>query len=169
MNQSESVYLLLGSNVGDRERNLSQARARLADLVGIEELQVSPIYLSLAEAMAPDAPPFLNQVIEVGYAYTPLELLTAVERIEVSLGRIEKGERLPRTIDIDILLFGERVVNTPELTIPHPRLSGRAFALAPLLDVNPTLVDPITRVPYSSYFTPAMRRAVALYRDAVTV
>lgn len=164
---TETVYIGLGSNLGDRERFLSQAVAQLREVAGLEVVAISSIYAGPAQDMAAGTPGFLNQVIKAEYAFTPTELLDGLEKIEVELGREGKGERLARTIDIDILLFGERQVETSRLEIPHPRLTGRSFVLVPLLEIEPDLNHPTTGKPLSGYVKTAGQTQIEIYRDHV--
>ncbi|HPI33584.1 MAG TPA: 2-amino-4-hydroxy-6-hydroxymethyldihydropteridine diphosphokinase, partial [candidate division Zixibacteria bacterium] len=124
-----TVYLLLGSNLGDRERNLGAARDRLAHIPGIELIDASAIYISEADGMEGENPAFLNQVVKAEYAYRAQELLDELEKIERLLGRTDKGGKLPRPIDLDILLFGDAVIATDRLTVPHRELLHRGFVM----------------------------------------
>jgi 2-amino-4-hydroxy-6-hydroxymethyldihydropteridine diphosphokinase len=163
----ETVYLLLGSNLGDRERNLAGALTRLESVEGLELLATSSVYTSEAVGMTGDTPPFLNQVVKADYLYTPVELLDHTEKIERDLGRTDKGKRLPRPLDIDILLYGTRTVQTERLTIPHRELTRRPFALVPLLEIDPELMHPATGKPLSVHLTDKQRRTVVLFREHV--
>jgi 2-amino-4-hydroxy-6-hydroxymethyldihydropteridine diphosphokinase len=132
------VYLSLGSNVGDREANLRAAIERLP------VLRISPIY-ETEPVDYTDQPWFLNLVVEAETDLSPHDLLAATSRIEQELGRVRDIPKGPRTIDIDILLYGDEVVNEPILQIPHPRMAERRFVLAPLADLVPDLRHPITQ------------------------
>ena len=140
---------------------------RVRDIEGLEIAAVSTIYVSPAKDMAEDAPSFLNQVVKGEYAYTASELLTALEQIESALGRDGKGERLARTIDLDILLFGQARIKTDRLQVPHPRLTKRAFVLVPLLEIDPELTDPVSGKPLSESTTKAGRAEIEIYEDHV--
>jgi 2-amino-4-hydroxy-6-hydroxymethyldihydropteridine diphosphokinase len=164
---AETVYLLLGSNLGDRKEYLKEACRRLEQIRGFECVAVSPIYVTEPEDMPPGSPSFLNQVVKGEFGNTPAELLTAAEEIEAELGRTEKGRKKPRTIDIDILLFGDRRVTTEALTIPHPKLISRVFALVPLLEVDPDIVDPTSGKPFRQYLDKLNTDSVTLYEDHV--
>ena len=136
-----SVYLCLGSNLGDRKENLDKAMSFLGQRLRIEE--VSSIYDTEPEDN-PDQPRFLNMVC---HAYTLLEpqgLLALLKGIEAKMGRVPSKPNSPRTIDIDILLYGRQTLYSPTLTIPHPRLPERAFALVPLNEIAPELVHPVS-------------------------
>lgn len=139
----KSVYLGLGSNLGDREGML-QAALRALESPRLHIRRVSPVY----ETEPMDVPGqhwFLNQVAEAETDLFPLQLLRHVNGVEAQLGRRRRASKGPRTIDIDILLFGTSVVTTPALEIPHPRFRTRRFVLAPLADLAPDLRDPVTK------------------------
>jgi 2-amino-4-hydroxy-6-hydroxymethyldihydropteridine diphosphokinase len=163
----ETVYLLLGSNVGNRERYLQAALDQLSGLEGLEITATSAIYVSEAREMAGENPSFLNQVIKGDYQYSANELLHALEQIEQSLGRTDKGGLKPRTIDCDILLFGDKVIDTPTLSVPHPRMTQRPFALVPLLEIDPQIIHPVTRRPLSEYLSARDQGTVILYKEHV--
>jgi len=164
---TEIVYIGLGSNLGDREQFLAQAVHRLEQLEGFELIALSAIYNTRPQDMPDDSPEFLNQVIRADYEYTPGELLRALEDIERELGREEKGENQPRTIDLDLLLFGDREINTDYLVVPHPQLLKRAFALIPLLQIDPELVHPKSGKPLADFVTTGGRATVKLFKDHV--
>jgi 2-amino-4-hydroxy-6-hydroxymethyldihydropteridine diphosphokinase len=128
------VYLALGSNIGDRIRNLNDAVDQLAKTEGIEVINVSKIYETEPVGYLKQDK-FLNMVILIGTDRKPLELLVELQKIEKELKRTREIHWGPRTIDIDILLYNEMEINLPELSIPHPRMNERAFVLIPLKDV----------------------------------
>ena len=137
----DCVYVALGSNLGDREAHLEGAVRALASSAGIELLAISPVYET-----APVGPPpqghYLNAVLRLRTTLTPRALLERQLEVEASAGR-ERGERdAARTLDVDLLLFGARVVDEPGLVVPHPRMSERAFVLEPLCDLAPELRHP---------------------------
>lgn len=137
------VYLGLGSNLGDREAML-QAAVRALESPRLRVLRVSPVY----ETEPVDVSGqhwFLNQVAEAETDLFPLQLLHRTAKVEAQLGRRRLAPQGPRTIDIDILLYGNSIVTTPALEIPHPRFRARRFVLAPLADLAPRLRDPVTR------------------------
>ncbi|UCC45696.1 MAG: 2-amino-4-hydroxy-6-hydroxymethyldihydropteridine diphosphokinase [Candidatus Zixiibacteriota bacterium] len=164
---SETVYVLLGSNLGDRARYLRAARENMAKVEGLEITAVSAIYASQAQNMDGDTPPFLNQVIKADYRFSPGELLRALERIERDLDRTDKGKGLPRTIDLDILLFGDRALKTEGLNIPHPELLNRPFVLVPLLEIDPEATLPPDQVRIADWLRPEDRDKVFLFEDHV--
>lgn len=131
------LYLSLGSNLGDREANLHAALSLLSPT------RVSPIY-ETEPVDYTNQPWFLNLVAEVETDLFPRQALAWTQRIERELGRVRTVPKGPRTIDIDILLFGSVVMRTSELEIPHPRLAERRFVLQPLADLAPDLKHPVT-------------------------
>lgn len=143
----KTVYLALGSNVGDRRANLAGALERLAS-DDVRVVRASSIY-ETAPRDLPDQPWFLNQVVEAETSLFPLQLLSRTQKIERDLGRKRTQARTqpkgPRVIDLDILLFGEAVIRTAGLEIPHPRMLERRFVLDPLAELAPELRHPVTR------------------------
>jgi 2-amino-4-hydroxy-6-hydroxymethyldihydropteridine diphosphokinase len=138
----KTVYLSLGSNIGDRARHLEEAIERLP-AAGVNVLRVSPLYETEPVDYTAQAW-FLNLVVEAETILFPMQLLSRTARIERELGRIRSLAKGPRTIDIDILLYGRAVVKTARLEIPHPRMAERRFVLAPLNDLAPNLRHPVT-------------------------
>ncbi len=137
------VYLSLGSNLGDRERMLCEAVA-LLEARDLHVLRVSSVYeTEPVDRLA--QPWFLNLVLEVETSLLPKLLLARTQRIERRLGRRRGVSKGPRTIDIDILLYAESVVETTELVIPHPRMCERRFVLEPLAELAPELRHPVSR------------------------
>ncbi len=140
MTSPSVVYLGLGSNLGDRQSNLAEALQNLRAHFAIE--RVSPVY-ETEPAHVTDQPRFLNLAVKGTTALGPAELLTVVKRIEARMGRRPAERYGPRPIDIDILFFGERVVHTDTLVLPHPHVAERGFVLVPLNDVAPDLRHPV--------------------------
>ena len=137
-----AVYLGLGSNIGNRKENIRQALDQL-QTADLRLLRVSSLYET--EPMGfHDQPWFLNQVAEFATELSPLQVLKRIQDVEKTLGRKREIVNGPRTIDIDILLFGDVIMKTADLTIPHPRYRERRFVLEPLLELNPALKDPET-------------------------
>ena len=135
-------YIALGSNLGDPVR---QARTAIALLSGMPELSlqaVSSLYRSAP--MGPqDQPDYINAVIALETSLTPLALLDLLQRIELEHGRERKDERWgPRTLDLDILLYGQEIINNPRLTVPHYGMKLREFVIYPLLEIAPQLMLP---------------------------
>ena len=135
------VYLGLGSNMGDRQENLDRGLELLSQRLG--EMQVSSVYDT--EPMGNiNQPRFLNMVCQAYTGLAPVELLTLVKGIELKLGRAQGKPNAPRPIDIDILFYGDQVIENPGLVIPHPRLTERAFVLVPLAEIAPDFVHPVS-------------------------
>jgi 2-amino-4-hydroxy-6-hydroxymethyldihydropteridine diphosphokinase len=136
------AYVGLGANLGDRAANLQAALGRLAASPGIEIVAVSS-FRETDPVGYTDQPRFLNAAAAVETSLSPRELLDALLTVERSLGRTREGPRFgPRTIDLDLLLFGDELLEEPGLEVPHPRLHERAFALEPLVELEPALVVP---------------------------
>jgi 2-amino-4-hydroxy-6-hydroxymethyldihydropteridine diphosphokinase len=129
------AFLALGSNLGDRERNLRQAVGALPDLVA-----ASPVYETEPVGGPEGQAPFLNAVVELETERTPHELLALCQSLEEAARRIRLERWGPRTLDVDVLLVGELTVDEPDLQVPHPRMWSRGFVLIPLHDLAPDLV-----------------------------
>ena len=136
------VFLGIGTNLGDRERNLQAALAILSQKMVI--LKESSIYQTAPWGYL-DQPAFLNQVIEAQTDLSPLNLLGFLKDTEKVLGRQANFRYGPRLIDLDILFYGNRIIQTPRLQIPHPRIAQRAFVLVPLAEIAPDFVHPQTK------------------------
>jgi 2-amino-4-hydroxy-6-hydroxymethyldihydropteridine diphosphokinase len=139
-----TAYIALGSNLGDREQTLRSAVAALRQLGSVDA--VSSFYETAPVGML-QQPDFLNAVVELRTALAPNELMTALLRIEQQHGRdrsasVPKG---PRTLDLDLLSYGDVVTETPTLTLPHPSLAERWFVLEPLMEVAPQWRHPVSR------------------------
>ncbi len=134
-------FLSLGSNLGNRDKNLARA-ARLLGESGVEILAASSICLTEPVDKA-DQPWFANQVLEVRSSLDPPSLLRLAKSIEKKMKRVPTVAKGPRTIDIDILLAGDTVLDTPDLVIPHPRLAQRNFVLVPLYEIAPRIRHPV--------------------------
>jgi 2-amino-4-hydroxy-6-hydroxymethyldihydropteridine diphosphokinase len=139
------VVIGLGANVGDRMTTMREAVRRIGQIAMI--CGRSPVY-ETKPIGGPAQPAFLNAAILANYNYAPLSLLDELQRIENDLGRKREVRWGPRTIDLDILWMSDGAVDEPRLRVPHPRLTERAFALAPLLDVFEAAIDPHTQKPY---------------------
>jgi 2-amino-4-hydroxy-6-hydroxymethyldihydropteridine diphosphokinase len=138
--EASTVYLCLGSNMGDRQENLDRAVEQLTQRLRLGE--VSSIY-DTEPVGNTNQPRFLNLVCQVFTRLAPKDLLTLIKGIEIKLGRVPGKTNAPRPIDIDILLYNDQVVDTPELVIPHPRMTDRAFVLVPLAEIAPDVVHPV--------------------------
>jgi 2-amino-4-hydroxy-6-hydroxymethyldihydropteridine diphosphokinase len=134
-------YLSLGSNLGERGKNLARAMEEL-EKRGVKILSRSSIYETEPVEIREQAW-FLNCAIEVETALQPQLLMSALLEIEVQLGRRREIKYGPRTIDLDILLQGDTIVNSPQLTVPHPKMAARRFVLVPLAEIAPDLEHPI--------------------------
>ncbi|MCD6358695.1 MAG: 2-amino-4-hydroxy-6-hydroxymethyldihydropteridine diphosphokinase [Dehalococcoidia bacterium] len=137
------MYLGLGSNLGNRELNLQQALERLTTQMTVDKIssfyQTEPIGYR-------NQPLFLNAVCKVTTLASPLELLAVIKAIESSMGRIPSFSNAPRIIDIDILLYGNSSIDTPQLTIPHYQMTKRAFVLVPLSELAPDIIHPVKQI-----------------------
>ena len=144
----ETAFLSLGSNLGKREQNLDRAAEALGSV--FKKLRCSSIY-ETRPLYVLEQPSFLNMVVMGQCLFPPIELLQRTSMIEIQMGRdranyVAKG---PRIIDIDILLFGGRIIRERELSIPHPHMKERQFVLIPLLELEPNLKDPENGRPLS--------------------
>ena len=137
---AERVFVGLGANLGDARATMKAALAELAALPQTQRVAQSSLYRTApVQASGPD---FINAVAELRTALQPLELLHALQAIEQAHGRLRPYRNAPRTLDLDLLLHGQRVLSEPGLEVPHPRLHERAFVLQPLLELAPTLEHP---------------------------
>ena len=136
-----TAFVGIGSNLGDREANLRRAIELLSAEDGIEVIAVSE--LRETEPVGPvEQGPFLNGAVQVETSLGPRELLGRLLALENRLGRVRSERWGPRTIDLDLLLYGVESIEEPGLTVPHPRLHERRFALEPLVDLDPALEIP---------------------------
>lgn len=137
------VYLSLGSNMGAKQENLLRAMDYISQRLRIEKK--SSMYDTEPVGNV-NQPRFLNMICQVSTSLAPAMLLSVLKGIESKMGRLPvHPANSPRIIDIDILLFGDEVVNTPDLKIPHPKLAERAFVLVPLAEIAPDLVHPVLK------------------------
>jgi len=135
------VYLQTGSNQGDRKRNLRLANQYIEEQIG-PIVQASGLYETEAWGVT-DQPDFINQVVEVHSKLEPEDILEAIEQIENQLGRIKTRHWGERIIDIDILMYNDLVLNTEQLTIPHPEIQNRNFVLIPFMEIAAELEHPV--------------------------
>jgi 2-amino-4-hydroxy-6-hydroxymethyldihydropteridine diphosphokinase len=140
MQAEEMVFIALGSNLGDREGYLASGRKALAQVMKIE--QISSIYETPPWGVM-DQPKYLNQVIQGCTTLNPMELLIFLKKKEQTAGRVEGIRFGPRVLDMDILFYGQEIVEMDELQIPHPRLQERAFVLVPMNEIAPNWIHPI--------------------------
>jgi 2-amino-4-hydroxy-6-hydroxymethyldihydropteridine diphosphokinase len=136
-----TAYIGLGSNLDKPELQITQAQQEIAALAGVDALKISSLYAS--SPMGPqDQPDYVNAVMSVTTTLSPMALLHALQTIENTHGRVRERRWGARTLDLDILLYGDAQINLPELTVPHPGIAQRAFVLLPLRDCAPDLVIP---------------------------
>jgi 2-amino-4-hydroxy-6-hydroxymethyldihydropteridine diphosphokinase len=135
------IIIALGTNIGDRAANLETALAGLA--VFVSEVERSPIYES-APKYVTDQPRFLNMVARGQTTLSASALLAALKALETDMGREPSVRNGPRLIDLDIVYYGAAIIDTPALTVPHPRLREREFVLRPVVDIDPERYDPVT-------------------------
>lgn len=135
------IYLAFGSNVGNSEDYIERAIELLSP--SVHDIQKAPVYRSKAVGYT-DQPDFLNTAVQGRTRLSPEELLTFIKQVEQKVGRVQRFRWGPREIDIDIIVYDDLVLESPELTIPHPAFRDRGFVLRPLLDLNPALRDPKT-------------------------
>ncbi|HEY7283437.1 MAG TPA: 2-amino-4-hydroxy-6-hydroxymethyldihydropteridine diphosphokinase [Actinomycetota bacterium] len=135
-----TAYLGLGSNLGDRLGNLRGAVDLLGDTGGIEVVRTSSVFET--EPVGPAQPDYLNAVVEVRTTLTPRALLDAGLAVERALGRVRGVRWGPRTIDVDVLRYGDERIVEPDLVVPHPRMDERAFVLVPMRELDRDVPEP---------------------------
>jgi 2-amino-4-hydroxy-6-hydroxymethyldihydropteridine diphosphokinase len=135
------IYLAPGSNVGDSQAHIAQAVKLLG--ASIQQIKQAPVYVSKAVGYT-DQSDFFNTVVSGQTDLSPAALLKFIGEVEQKIGRTASFHWGPREIDIDIILYGDTVIDTPELVIPHPHFRERDFVLQPLCDLDPSLVDPVS-------------------------
>ena len=139
----ETIYLLLGSNQGDRLKNLNQAKIFIGELARI--IGKSSIYLTKAWGNI-NQDDFLNQVLEIKSNIAPEELLDSLKEMELKVGRIVGEKWGPRIIDLDILFYGNKIIQTENLTVPHVTMELRRFVLTPLAEIAPGFIHPVRQL-----------------------
>jgi len=145
-----TAYLSLGSNLGNKKKNIERALHKLANIKGISFLKSSALYKT--NAVGKKMSYFLNSVVKVSTILSVSSLLKIIKLIEADLGRDDSQPHMAqRVIDIDILFFGNKVINTGKLVVPHPKIKERLFVLIPLLDIAPKKYYPNERVKLSWY------------------
>lgn len=144
------AYLALGTNIGNKRRNMITAAALLAERVG-DVLALSGFYETEPWGFQSDNT-FLNAALQLETGLPPLELLKATQEIELEMGRTQKsnGAYHDRIIDIDILLYDDLILQTPELTLPHPLMHERQFVMEPLAEIAPNVIHPVFKRPVVS-------------------
>ncbi|MEZ4847018.1 MAG: 2-amino-4-hydroxy-6-hydroxymethyldihydropteridine diphosphokinase [Bdellovibrionota bacterium] len=138
------IYVALGSNMGDREERVLHAVHKMRTFANVKK--ISTLGETEAEGPCKGQPKFINAVVELDTAYEPEEVLDELLQIEEELGRNieEKSKNMPREIDLDLIVYGNEIVKTDRLTIPHPRMTERQFVIAPLAELNPKWIHPET-------------------------
>jgi 2-amino-4-hydroxy-6-hydroxymethyldihydropteridine diphosphokinase len=144
------VYIGVGSNLGDRRKNLAAALTALRRSSAVKLLKVSSI-VNTVPVDNVNQPDFLNQVVSIETTLSPRELLAGLQDIENRLGRERLVWKGPRTIDLDILLYGTLVLNESDLTIPHPELMNRSFFIYQILEIDPDATEPASCLSFSSF------------------
>ena len=131
------AYIGLGANLGQAQKTLHQAADELAQTPGVVSLRLSPFYRTAPiDSSGPD---YVNAVAGIETTLVPILLLDALQAIEAKHGRLRPYRNAPRTLDLDLLLYGDQAIDTPRLVVPHPRMHERAFVLKPLSDLAPGL------------------------------
>lgn len=139
LNLRVHAFIGIGANLGDARTTVSKACRDVGQLPGTKLLRQSSLYASAPhEATGPD---FVNAVVEISTMLTPQNLLNHVHQLEANEARTRPYRNAPRTLDLDILLYGDQVIQTPTLTVPHPRMNQRAFVLVPLAEIAPDRVS----------------------------
>lgn len=139
----QEVYLQLGSNIGEREKNVQAAGELISQMIGTI-VAASSLYETEAWGVT-DQPDFINQVLKVTTTLSPEQILKQLEHIEEQLGRVRERKWGERLIDIDILLYSNQIIQTEQLTIPHRELQNRNFVLIPLMELAPELEHPVLK------------------------
>lgn len=139
----ETAHIALGANLGDRSANIDAALALLSHHAEIKLIKTSSLFENPAIGGPPDSPAFLNGAAEIETTLTAEQLLAALLEIEQKLGRLRREKWGPRAIDLDLLLYGNQVINSASLTVPHPLMHERRFVLQPLAEIAPDQIHPI--------------------------
>jgi 2-amino-4-hydroxy-6-hydroxymethyldihydropteridine diphosphokinase len=157
-----TVFLGLGSNIGDKEKNIDKAIAFISEEYAVKK--TSHLYLTEPVGNIKQHW-FLNCVVEIQTEVDPKKLLFAIKSIERKLGRTKIVKNGPRTIDIDILFYGDHVLTTKSLVLPHPSIQERLFVLQPMMDINPDLIHPVLkRSIHDLYHDRLWTKKVTLYK-----
>jgi 2-amino-4-hydroxy-6-hydroxymethyldihydropteridine diphosphokinase len=150
MEKNEIVYLLTGSNIGDRLAFLQQAEKEIEDKIGV--IQAKSSYYESQAWGNTEQENFWNQCLEVSTTLSAEEVLSGILGIEKEMGRIRKGEWQAREIDIDILFYGEEIIKTDDLQVPHARFHERNFAIIPMMEVNGDYFHPVLELHIDEIF-----------------
>lgn len=159
----ESIFLLLGTNVGNLKKNLERALNKL-QRHNIRIIKKSRIYKTKPWGNN-NQPDFLNMAIEVDCDYSPVELLAVLKSIESNMGRIKRRRWAPRVIDVDILFYGDRVIKSENLTIPHKEFLNRPFAIKLLAEIAPDFVPPFSTKRVKDFLDEIRNEGIEIYRD----
>jgi 2-amino-4-hydroxy-6-hydroxymethyldihydropteridine diphosphokinase len=141
-NHHVTAFVALGSNVGNRQQAINQAVQKLRETDGVEVVRISKLIDNPAVGMGDNAPAFLNGVVQISTSLGSHALLHRLLEIEHEMGRVRRERWEPRTIDLDLLLFGEQIISSQELIVPHPLMHERQFVLEPLAEIAPDFVHP---------------------------
>jgi len=159
--QPVTAYVALGANLGDRRRNIHAALLKLRDTSGVTVSRVSDIFENPAVGGPSDSPPFLNAVAEVRVASSPHAFLRQLLRIEKELGRLRRRKWEPRLIDLDLLLWGDKIIGSQDLVVPHPLMHERIFVLKPLAEIAPQAVHPVLQMTIGGLLEDLLKRPPA--------
>ena len=167
MSKSSNIYLILGSNLGNRVENMRRAQTLIAEHIG-KIKQVSRLYESQpwGKSSVANQLDYLNQAIEVSTQLTPQNVLNQILNIEKTMGRVRTDKNAPRLMDIDIALWGDEIIKTSDLIIPHPRLQERNFVLIPLMEIAGEDIHPVLQLPIEEiYFSCTDPLEVSIFED----
>jgi len=145
-NSGVAAYIALGSNLGDRQANIRRALAILVESPGIEVRRISSLRLYDAVGGPPDAPQFLNAAAQLQTTLAAHALMRRLLEIEQSMGRVRREKWEPRTIDLDLLLYGSSIIASDDLVVPHPLMHERLFVLEPLAEIAADAMHPILQM-----------------------
>lgn len=154
-----TAYLALGANLGDREVNLSGAIAKLNETPGVQVSQLSSLIENPAVGGPPNSPPFLNAAAMLQTTLDAHALLHRLLEIEREIGRQRREKWAPRIIDLDLLLYGDQLINSPELIVPHPLMHQRRFVLEPLAEIAGDVVHPTLQISITKLLENLISRA----------
>lgn len=168
MNPKETVYLGMGTNLGDRLQQIKQAVHLLRRINGVKVTKLSSIYETEPVGYL-EQPHFLNLVCEIQTTLTPTHLFAQIQMIEQRLKRVRTVRWGPRTIDIDILLFGSRIIHQPDLVVPHPRMLQRSFVMVPLAELVHDLIIPGTARTVAQWRKMLSDQAITLVHEPIQV
>ncbi|MEL6438195.1 MAG: 2-amino-4-hydroxy-6-hydroxymethyldihydropteridine diphosphokinase [Cyanobacteria bacterium J06621_8] len=137
--------IALGSNQGNSQAILENSLQTLQQIPGITLQKSSSLYQTKPQGTPTPQPDYLNGCALLSVAQSPVELLNILQAVEIQYGRVSKGTLQPRTLDLDLLLYGDLILDTLNLTIPHPRLTERGFVLVPLAEIAPDWIEPVSK------------------------